>query len=350
MKIINSDFQKGKVKLKITDPEDLWYLSHLIEPGDLLTGITSRKVKIGESENAKAVKKTFILTIEMESINLEGEQVLRVNGKSQSESEYIPQGSYHALELEMGSEFALEKSHWPAYQKQKLTEASQQKYTYLLCLLDREEALMALTKKSGYLILLRLKGDVPKKVKAVESKEDFPLEIIKALGTYVQRYLPEKIILASPAFYKEDLFKCINNPELKRKIALATCSDVTEAALDEVMRDPELKVILKDSRARIEKLLVEELLQEINKDNLAVYGWKEVIEATEAGAISKLLLTDNFIRKRKLENNFLELDDLMKQIDILKGEIHLLSSENESGKKLDGLGGIAALLRFKTWK
>ena len=33
--------------------------------------------------------------------------------------------------------------------------------------------------------------------------------------------------------------------------------------------------------------------------------------------------------------------------DKAKGEIEIISSEHEGGKKLDGLGGIAAILRFK---
>ena len=37
----------------------------------------------------------------------------------------------------------------------------------------------------------------------------------------------------------------------------------------------------------------------------------------------------------------------MKIVDKTKGEIEIISSEHEGGKKLDGLGGIAAILRFK---
>ena len=59
MRIITSDFKKGFVKIKITDPEDLWYLSQIIEPGDLLTAKTTRKVKIGDGEDAKVDKKTL---------------------------------------------------------------------------------------------------------------------------------------------------------------------------------------------------------------------------------------------------------------------------------------------------
>ncbi len=117
--------------------------------------------------------------------------------------------------------------------------------------------------------------------------------------------------------------------------------------MDEVIKQPELKDILKDSRSRQEKELMDELLSAINKGDLAAYGWKEVQQVIAAGAVSKLLLTDEFIQKKREEGEFENLDQQMKKVDNLQGKIHLLSAKNESGKKLNGLGGVAALLRYR---
>lgn len=348
MQLITSDFKKGLVKLKVNDKDDLWYLSHLIDQGDIVRGKTTRKIKIGEGENAKSVKKTFTLSIEAETVELT-EVSVRINGKITEETEDVPKGSYQSITLEEASEFTLEKPQWLSYQKQKLQEACEKKYDYLLCLFDREEVLFALTKKFGYEILTTLKGEVQKKAKAVEIKKDFQEEIIKTLELYYQRYNPSSIILASPAFYKEDLFKKIPQSDLKKKIVLATCSDISERSLDEVMRRPELAETLKHSRARQEQILVEELLKEINKDDKAAYGWKEVEEAVNAGSVLKLLLTDDFIHKKRIAEKFAEVDQAMKTVDSLQGEIHIISAESDAGKKLNGLGGVAAILRYKKY-
>ncbi|HLD80208.1 MAG TPA: mRNA surveillance protein pelota [Candidatus Nanoarchaeia archaeon] len=348
MQLITSDFKKGLVKLKVTDKDDLWYLSHLIDQGDLVRGKTTRKIKIGEGENAKSVKKTLTISIQAETIELT-ENSLRINGKVTEETEDVPKGSYQSTTLEEASEFSIEKPQWLSYQKQKLQEACEKKYDYLLCLFDREEVLFALTKKFGYEILTTLKGEVQKKAKAVEIKKDFQEEIIKTLETYNDRYKPSAIILASPAFYKEDLYKKIPSSDLKKKIVLATCSDISERSLDEVMRRPELAETLKHSRARQEQILVEELLKEINKSDKAVYGLKEVQEAANSGSILKLLLTDDFIQKKRLSNEFAEVDQCMKTVDSLQGEIHIISAESDAGKKLNGLGGIAGILRYKKY-
>ena len=350
MDIIHKDLRKGIVKLRVTDSDDLWYLSTIIEPGDILTGITTRKIKIGDSENAKVIKKTITLTIEAERIDFSANgQSLRINGKVKQSPEEVPKDSYHALSLELGEEFTLEKPQWLEYQKQKLQEAAEKKYTLLICLLDREEAMIALTKKSGYELLTKIKGDVPQKGNLTEAKKDFYLELIKVLEAYQERYTPEKIIVASPAFYKEEVFKRITSAQLKQKVILATCSDVAETSFDEVIQRPELQATLKESRIRQEKILVEELLAEIKKNHLAAYGWEEVQTAVKAGAASKLLMTDSFIQQRKLDKKFAEVNEVMKHVDTLKGEIHILSSDQEPGKKINGLGGIAVILRYKTW-
>ena len=209
--------------------------------------------------------------------------------------------------------------------------------------------LLALTKKSSYEVVLKLKGDVPKKSQNVEIKKDFQEEIIALLKSYSERFNPEKIILASPAFYKEDLLKNIVEQDIKKKIVLATCSDVTESNLTEVMASPELNTTLKMSRSREEQMIVEELLKEISKEGAAAYGYEEVKKKIEEGAIKMLLITDTFIQKARNAENYEELDQLIKKVYSRHCKMNIISEELDAGKKLKGLGGIAALLKYKTW-
>jgi protein pelota len=352
VEILKSDFKKGTVSLRVTDADDIWYLSHLIEPGDFIKGRTTRKIKIGDSENAKVTRKPMTIKIEAETINIDQTaSVLRINGKVKEGPHDLALDSYHSISLEEGTEFKIEKVNWLSYQKQKLDEACQKRYNYLFCVFDREEAMFALTKKSGYEILVKFKGDVPKKSKKTEVFKNFHEEIIKTLDVYAGRFNPERIIIASPVFYKDDLMKKIKSDEIKSKIVLATCSDVTENALHEITRSTELQKILQNNRAREEQLIIEKLLLHLKKDDLGTYGWDHVLEAISAGAVESLLLTDDFIQEKKLDNKYNLLDEQMKHVDNLNGKIHILSSEFESGKKLNGLGGIAAVLRYKLeWK
>ena len=348
MKIIHSDFKKGIIKLQVTNLDDLWYLSHIIDPKDVVTGKTTRKIKIGSGDNATVTKKTLTLTIEAETIEFgSAGNSLRINGKIREGLDDIPKDSYHAITLEEGIEFTLEKKQWLSYQKQKLEEASQKKEVFLLCLFDREEALFAITKKDGAEIITNLAGEMPKKGRENTVSKDFYQEIINAIEIYNERFSPRKIILASPAFYKEDLLGRIKNQNLSKNIVLATCSSVSKSAIDEVLRRPELAVVLQNVRAREHQVLIEQLLKEINTNNLAAYGLNSVTKAAEAGAIKEVLITDAFIQKKREEEQYESIDILLKLIDSTDGKIHLLSSQDDSGKTVDGLGGIAGILRYK---
>ncbi len=346
MQILSHDFRKGYAKLRVNSLDDLWYLSQIIEAGDRVRAKTTRKIKRGEKE--EAVKKTITLSIGVEKIEFHKyNHTLRVAGKTDEEKEDIPKGSFHTISLDEGSEFTLEKEDWPEYLIKRLKEAAEKRHQYLVCVFDREEAYFFLTKNYGCELLTKISGEPEKKEKRAAAKGTFYPEIIKLLEEYAGRFKPERVILASPAFYKEDLAKLVKGGETKKKIVLATCSSVDENAVSEVMKRPELKETLKQSRFWEEINLVEELLVQMNKNGKAAYGIKEVKKAVESGAVEKLLVLDSLIQKKKEEGKFEELSWLMRNTEKSKGEAHILSSEHEGGKKLNGLGGIGAILRFK---
>ncbi len=350
MKIIYSDLKKGEIKVKAENLDDLWYLSQVIGKNDFVKGRTFRKIKIGEEAERKqsVVKKPVFLKIGVEKVEFgKNSNVLRVSGVIREAPEDIPLGSYHSFNVEENSVIEIIKQKWMKFQLDKLNEASRQQAKILVCVHDREEAYFALMKKYGYELLSSIKGNVAKKADLKQVEGKFYREIISQLNEYNIRYGLSKIILASPAFWKEELMKELAEEAIKEKIILATCSSVGENALNEVLKRPETENALKQDRIAKEFKYVEELLAEISKNSLASYGLKGTKNAAEAGAARFLLITDNFIQGRRMENKAEEIDSIMKTVESAKGEIIIISSEHEAGKKLDGLGGIAAILRYK---
>lgn len=351
MKLIHKNLKKGELKVKIGNIDDLWYLSNIIDIGDVLKGKTLRKIKIGEKEQRKTtiVKKPVFIELKTEKIEFHKySNILKVLGIILTGPEDIPKGSYHSFNLEENAIISIIKEKWLNYQIDRIKDAcSEKKSNLLICVFDREDAYFALLKKSGYELLSKLKGDVQKKASDKKIKGSFYGLVIKLIEQYVKRYKIEKVILASPAFWKEELMKELKDKELKSKIIQATCSSADEKAINEVLKRPELKEALQQERIAEETKAVEELLSEISKNNLAAYGLKETANAINAGAAKLLLLTDSFIHKKRQREKFAEIDSLMKTVEKLKGKIIIISSENDAGKKLDGLGSIGAVLRYK---
>lgn len=91
---------------------------------------------------------------------------------------------------------------------------------------------------------------------------------------------------------------------------------------------------------------MEKFFEMMNTDeDRAWYGPKEVAKAVEKGAVGTLLVSNSLFRS----NNIGERRKHVRMVEEVKksgGETLVLSSIHESGVRLDGLGGIAAILTF----
>jgi len=349
MKLLHSNLKKGEVRVLTQSLDDLWYLSAIIEPKDIVQGKTLRKIKAPSAESKEAAKKPVFIKLEVEKAEFSKyTNILRVSGVIKEAPEDVPLGDHHTFNIDDNTTITIIKENWLKYQLDKLKEScSEKKSSLLICVHDREEAYFALFKKYGYEILSHIEGEVQKKREESIKKENFYANVIAKLKEYVERYSIKQIILASPAFWKEDLMKELKDNELKQKIILATCSSATKNGIEEVIKRPEVREALKHERTAQEINKVEELFTEIAKNNLAVYGLKETENASIMGAVKELLITDTFIQKSRSGDFYSQVENIMKTVDKTKGEIQIISSEHEGGKKLDGLSGIAAILRFK---
>lgn len=85
-------------------------------------------------------------------------------------------------------------------------------------------------------------------------------------------------------------------------------------------------------------------------DGRAWYGPREVETAVEKGAVGRgggvLLISNKLFRSQDVgtRKRWVGLVDRVRERD--GGEVRVLSSEHESGKRLEDLGGIAAILTF----
>ncbi|MBT4857972.1 mRNA surveillance protein pelota [archaeon] len=350
MKIIKKDYKKGFIKLKIENLDDLWYTSYIIDKSDIIKAKTYRKIKLGEDtdRNKKVIKRAVYLAIEIEKFEFSKyTNVFRISGIIKGGPEDIPLGDHHTINLEEGSEFSLQKASFLKYQIDKIEESAKDTHSkILICVHDRDEAYFAMLKKYGFELISQIKGNVAKKADVKTESSDFYPQIKKVLEEYDAKYNFSNIIIASPGFWKEYIQKIMKDP-IKKKIVYATCSAVGSNGINEVIKRPEVQTVLKQEKFASEIKEVEKLLEEIGKNGKAEYGLKEVKKAIDLGAVSDLLITDDLIHKKRQEEKFEEIDFLMRKVESMQGKIHLISSEHSGGKKLDGLGGIGSILRYK---
>ena len=311
----------------------------------MISGMTERKIKLGGAEEkSKIIKKIVFIKIRAEKIDDEN-SVLRVAGPIIEAPDDIPKGDFHTFNLEMGAVITIEKKNLSTYIIKKLEEATKSdKSQILIVAFDREDAIFALLKNTGYEILLNLKGDVSKK-DYEEKKTNFYSEIYKQIVDYDKKHEFSNIVLASPAFWKDYLLKEMDDERLRKKITLATCSSIDGSTINEILKRPELKTVLDKDKSSRESRIIEELLQNIRNDN-AVYGMKQVQDRLGSGNVATFLVSENLIKKLKEQKKYPELDQMMNTAESLNASIMIISSE-DAMKNLDGVSGVAALLRWK---
>lgn len=168
------------------------------------------------------------------------------------------------------------------------------------------------------------------------------------------------VLLASPGFVASGLQKYIQSeassttPGLKRLlpslIVVHSASGYTNS-LSEVLQSPAVKTLLADTKYARETRLMDEFLDQLRKEtNKATYGPREVESAVDQGAVGRgggvLIMSNRLFRSQDVaeRKRWVGLVDRVR--DVEGGDVRILSSDHESGKRLEGLGGIAALLTF----
>ena len=118
-----------------------------------------------------------------------------------------------------------------------------------------------------------------------------------------------------------------------------------------MLKSPTVTARLADTKYMRETRLMDTFTALLRKDDgRAWYGPGEVERAVEKGAVGRgggiLIISNGLFRSQEVgvRRRWVDLVDRVR--DEEGGEVRVLSTEHESGKRLEALGGIAAVLTF----
>ncbi len=342
MKIISKNIKEGYVNLIINNDEDIWYLSQIVSKGDIVSGKATRKIKVGHNQD-KTTKRTFNANIIAEDIDY-GVSSLKINGKINQEVEGAPLGSYQSITLNLGDNLKIIKESWRKLDLEKLEEAQKEHFDFLISVIDRDEATIAILKKQGYNVLLNLKGERKGKQFEGEIKEFFK-EVIDKVKQYAERYKCKKLIIGCSPFWKNDIDRHLGDFKSKTFFVLYANSG-SEGDIESLLHQKALSSIIEEDRTREEISLVEDALVRISKMDKVSYGLKEVKQLSSIGAVETVLISEKLLKDAQIRGDFGEIDTLMKNVENTSGKIYIIKYNHESGKKLFALGGVIGVLRY----
>jgi len=152
-----------------------------------------------------------------------------------------------------------------------------------------------------------------------------------------------KIILAGPGFAKEHIQKIIKEkyPDVNEKLIIDTTSSATKAGINEILKKGTLDKVIAESEIIKESQIIQEFFLHLQKDDgLSVYGFDQIKEADNAGAVKILLVSEERIRED-------EIEELAREIEKKNGQIEIVSRTHDLGEQFSRMGGLGAILRFR---
>jgi protein pelota len=323
------DLRKGIGRLIPESADDLWILSGIIRPGALVTARTTRTVEIKRDDvTIRVGRRPVTLTIAVERVELA--EKLRISGRI-IEAPYGVSKGWHSISVSPGMSLTVKKT-WKSWEVNRIRAARLPVEPVLVCILDEREAdLWMLRERAEHLVHIAGRG-------LEKAKSEFYGDILSAL----RRHAPgaKRIVIAGPGFAKDELRHALaaKAKDLLEMVLLDTVAHTGPPGLQELLRRGTLTKAALRSRIAEETAAVERLLTEIMKEGMVAYGLEQTKSALEAGAVKLLLVSDRKVR---------ELESLLQAAEKTRADIMIISSEHESGQKLLGIGGVAAMLRWK---
>ncbi len=348
MRIVHKDLKHGKIKLAVESLDDLWHLQHLVELGDIAISSTWRREREAEDKlrPERREKRRVTISIRVESMEFHRHvNRLRLLGAI---IEGPDVGKHHSFSLEPGSTLAIIKT-WRPEHLDRVKEAVRASHRprVLLVALDDASAELALVRQYGLDELGTIYHPRAGKRYAAEREADeqkFFHKLTAAIKDIISREGIRAAVVGGPGFTKDAFVALLREkyPELVSKVRRDDVSSGGRAGLYEMVRRGLVERVSREDRFSYEISLVERLMTEIAKEGLVSYGKADVERAASLGAIEKLLVADELLRRDREGT-----DKVLEQVRRTRGQVIVVSTEHDAGKQLLALGGVAALLRFK---
>ncbi len=335
------DDGRGSVTLVPETLDDLWHLKYVVEPGDTVSTLTSRRVE-GPDDLQRSTggeRETMHVDLEVEDVEFHRfSNRLRIAGVIRSCDQDTEVGEHHTVNVEVHDEVTVSK-RWRSDQLERLEEAEEAD--------DAEVVVVTVEEGEGHLHSVESHG--------VEERGSFSYqgakgeygdsgareEMFEEMAEAVERMDPDGVVLAGPGFTKNDLQDVLDDVADVERVAVEDTASVGGRGVHEALKRGAVERVAEEARVSRESRLVDELMERVSDDGAAVYGVEPVGRAVEYGAVERLLVVDEFLREHRTD-----VGELVERVEQKGGEVTVFSSEFEPGMRLESLGGVAALLRY----
>jgi len=331
--------------------DDLWHLSYVLEPGDLVSGDTTRRIQRDDDRmrDTGGEREPMSVTIGVEESEFHKfANRLRVSGTIESASREDQVGHHHTLNVEEREEVEIEKI-WKPDQRDRIEEAVEATENADVAIATVEEGAASIHTVAQYGTeeYASLTGPTGKGEDARDRSELFA-----DLASALSHLDVDTVLLAGPGFTKDEARQYIerNSPEVAEQFgATVDTSAAGDRGVHEVLKRGAVEEVQTETRIAEEAETIDELTERIATEGAATYGIESVAEAADYGAVEELLVLDDKLREERAGEGEWDVDanEVIETVEQQGGSVTVFSSEFAPGNQLSALGGIAALLRYR---
>lgn len=314
--------------IEIRTDEDLWYISLLIKPGDLMMAEVLRRVerKNDTIRNKKTERQKVNVTISVESL-----EFLEVSGRVHIVGKVIygPEdliGDHQSVNIEKGDFINIVPLDREEFLKGLQESAGiSENFVSILSVDDEEIALYSVNETRNELIWSiktghgKMYGD---------NEENYLAEAIKLLKKDMER----EIYIIGPSLFRDSLTKILSKEGFR--VINTQVSGSGEDGIRELLQGS-----LLDLRRSTENRIISEFLKKINSETSA-YGLERIKYLLDMRAVDVLVMTDKFFREKNSK-------EFLNRCREGSCKVFVVHSSWETGKIVHSFGGVVAILRYR---
>ncbi|MFB6110916.1 MAG: mRNA surveillance protein pelota [Halobacteriaceae archaeon] len=330
--------------------DDLWHLQYVLEPGDLVSGDTTRRIQRDDDalRDTGGEREHVHVTLGVEEVEFaKFANRLRVSGVIKSGSREDVVGAHHTINIEQNASIDIEKV-WQPDQLERLEEAVEatENPDVAIATVEEGEAHVHTVAQYGVEEQASITGPTGKGEYAQPREELFA-----ELSSVLERMDVDAVILAGPGFTKQDAREYLeeHHRDVAEKVTTVDTSGVGGRGVHEVLKRGAVEDVQAETRIAEEAELIDELTDRMRDGHEAAYGIEPVEQAADYGAIDTLLILDERLRRERAGDGdwSVDVDALLRSVEQQGGDVVVFSGEFDPGQQLRNLGGIAALLRYR---
>ena len=338
------DWKRGVLRIRIDSEDDLWLLSMLISPGDLVKGLTVRDVSLGYEKR----KIPMVLTLRVQKTEFQPfTNKLRIHGiVVEGPDRFGVKGSHHTINVDVGHEITVFKSSWSPQMLNELLKLVRPIKAVLVAL-DFDEYAIAVVQSQGMKIVDEKTISLPISDDRLEHEKSRVVEsLAKRIAEVCSREGIDIVVIGSPTALREELKSRLKELSPKLRIYTDTVANGGYAGIQELLRRDVVKRVLQDlSVEEAEKILDEFSALLVKNDKKVAYGIDHVEMAASMGAIEKLVVIDELLST--FDEHRLRIEKILRRVAESRGKIVIVPASTPAGQRIKMLGGVIAILRYQ---